>query len=303
MHLRAAFSDDLITWSQPVSFPVARYHGHALWAPVLFQAKDGSTWLFYAESTHCKKPPMGYMPSRWAPGGDIRLIKSWDGVTWTMPTTIYPQTMHGQIPKVIANPPIQTAAGAIVLPVWRERPSAFASCKTDSSVNAGWGVLASSDNDAPHPGYRASAQMLLMPGPVPLPRCSSSRVPCLCPDAPHAGSRASAQMLLIPGPVPLPRCSLIRVRASAQMLLIRVLPLPRCSSCRVPCLCPDAPHPGFRAFAQRVSGTWLIEGAVAETSRGKLLQLFRSKLKRVFAASSDSEGPNTFKALWVYALK
>jgi hypothetical protein len=57
---------------------------------VLF-TNDQYVYMFYSESTKCKKNPTSRKPARWSPGGDIRMVKSRDGFTWTAPVTIYTQ--------------------------------------------------------------------------------------------------------------------------------------------------------------------------------------------------------------------
>ena len=61
-----------------------------MWSPVLFTAGP-HVYLFYSESTKCKKNPTSRKPARWSPGGDIRMVKSRDGLTWSTPVTIYTQ--------------------------------------------------------------------------------------------------------------------------------------------------------------------------------------------------------------------
>lgn len=40
------------------------------------------------------------VPPRYAPGGDIKVTKSYDGIHWAAPRTLYTQRQHGGIPKV-----------------------------------------------------------------------------------------------------------------------------------------------------------------------------------------------------------
>ena len=97
--------------------PVARDgSGKALWAPVLFTHFD-HVYLFFAESVSCLRPAEGDKPPRWAPGGDVRMSRSKDGVTWSLPVTIYTQATKNGMPKLISNPP-EIVNDRFVLPFW-----------------------------------------------------------------------------------------------------------------------------------------------------------------------------------------
>jgi hypothetical protein len=115
-HFRSSFSDDGETWTTPVMIPVARNEKKALWAPVLFTHFD-HVYLFFVESVSCLRPAGDGKPERWAPGGDIRMTRSKDGVTWSLPVTIYTQATKGGIPKLISNPP-EIVNDRFVLPFW-----------------------------------------------------------------------------------------------------------------------------------------------------------------------------------------
>jgi hypothetical protein len=69
----------------------------AVWSPVLFTSGQ-YVYMFYSESTKCKKNPTSRKPARWSPGGDIRMVKSRDGLTWTTPVTIYTQVRSLPLP-------------------------------------------------------------------------------------------------------------------------------------------------------------------------------------------------------------
>ena len=107
-------------WTMPVKVRDLREHG-CVWSPTL-SLRDGHLWLFYAESTTCLRPAMGTRPPRWSPGGHIKFVVSRDGLFWSKSVTILEQWRHGGLPKVIANPPIETANGRWVLPFWSELP-------------------------------------------------------------------------------------------------------------------------------------------------------------------------------------
>mmetsp|Transcript_4802 Transcript_4802/g.8266 ORF Transcript_4802/g.8266 Transcript_4802/m.8266 type:complete len:412 (+) Transcript_4802:1265-2500(+) len=133
-HLRAAFSDDAKTWTEPRTIPVG---DKAVWSPVLF-THQGYVYLYYSVSTTCLRAKTPKRPERWAPGGDILVVKSLDGITWGPPVSIYKQKDdESGIPKVIANQPEVTANGKqMVLPYWKERP-AQTTCATTGHATAG----------------------------------------------------------------------------------------------------------------------------------------------------------------------
>lgn len=107
-------------WTRPAKLTDLRDHG-CVWSPSLF-LRDGHLWLFYAESTTCLRPASGSRPPRWSPGGNLKYVVSRDGLFWSKSTTIYEQWRHGGLPKVIANPPIETSTGRWILPYWTEAP-------------------------------------------------------------------------------------------------------------------------------------------------------------------------------------
>mmetsp|Transcript_29797 Transcript_29797/g.65106 ORF Transcript_29797/g.65106 Transcript_29797/m.65106 type:complete len:708 (-) Transcript_29797:521-2644(-) len=132
-HLRASFSDDAKTWTEPRVIPVGE---KAVWSPVLF-THEGYVYLFYSVSTTCLRAKTSRRPERWAPGGDILVTKSVDGITWGPPISIYKQDSDTSgIPKVIANQPDVTPDGKMVLPYWKERPSQE-TCHTAGHATAG----------------------------------------------------------------------------------------------------------------------------------------------------------------------
>ncbi|QDZ19831.1 sialidase [Chloropicon primus] len=148
-HFRCSLSLDARTWTSHLEIPL-RESG-CVWSPVLF-LEGNVLFLFYSESVSCMRPPrqdnLGReVPQRWSPGGAIKYVKSVDGIAWTKPTAILHQTDadHG-IPKVIANQPILTSSGKLVLPWWQEvsgAAEATDTCVTDGEGKAG--VLISSD--------------------------------------------------------------------------------------------------------------------------------------------------------------
>lgn len=56
-------------------------------------------------------------------GGDIKLVRSTDGLTWSPPKVVLSQLSQGNVPKVIANRPVALDDGHILLPFWREDPA------------------------------------------------------------------------------------------------------------------------------------------------------------------------------------
>jgi len=145
-HFRSSFSDDGEKWTTPVVIPVARDDKKALWAPVLFTHFD-HVYLFFAESVSCLRPAGDGKPERWAPGGDIRMTRSKDGVTWSLPVTVYTQATKGGIPKLISNPP-EIVNDKFLLPFWREKPPTKCSCKFGRNDVTAAGVLISGEGGA-----------------------------------------------------------------------------------------------------------------------------------------------------------
>lgn len=170
-HLRSSFSDDGEAWTPPVVIPVARDgSGKALWAPVLFTHFD-HVYLFFAESVSCLRPAEGDKPPRWAPGGDVRMSRSKDGVTWSLPVTIYTQATKNGMPKLISNPP-EIVNDRFVLPFWRERPPTKCSCKFSAKDFTAAGVLISGEGGAgpwkPYGELKGDAKTYLIEGAVAL---------------------------------------------------------------------------------------------------------------------------------------
>jgi len=104
-------------WTRPHAVPLSPSNT-AVWGPVLHLNRDtNELWLFYAHSTSCITTA-----KRFAPGGDIRYVRSRDGVAWSEPTTILPQADGGGVPKVVGNQlHVHKATGRWILPVWREQ--------------------------------------------------------------------------------------------------------------------------------------------------------------------------------------
>ena len=92
----------------------------SLWSPVLHLDKSGALMLFYAESRDCIRPKAGRYPDRSVPGGDIKVTSTRNGVAWSDPVLVLSQNDDGGAPKVLANKPIVTRNGNLVLPFWRE---------------------------------------------------------------------------------------------------------------------------------------------------------------------------------------
>eukprot|EP00232_Nephroselmis_pyriformis_P019696 CAMPEP_0182886728 /NCGR_PEP_ID=MMETSP0034_2-20130328/20396_1 /TAXON_ID=156128 /ORGANISM="Nephroselmis pyriformis, Strain CCMP717" /LENGTH=636 /DNA_ID=CAMNT_0025020067 /DNA_START=110 /DNA_END=2016 /DNA_ORIENTATION=- len=142
-HFECAFSDDAVTWTEPMIMAI-REHG-CVWGPSLLRTQD-AIWMFYSESTTCLRPARGDKPPRWSPGGHIKVMQSPDGLRWSKPMTIHEQWKNGGTPKVIANQPLVTDDAYFVLPFWQEVPRLDASvvgCTPDGEPAAG--VLVSKD--------------------------------------------------------------------------------------------------------------------------------------------------------------
>jgi len=189
--LWVAYSDDARRWTaaQPLEIPTKGI----LWSPVLHfdegsrdvRCGDGAhdvvgdaghavslkkrrsrTFLFFTESTVCLRPAdkRAMNIPRYAPGGNIMMVYTYDGVSWTEPRRIYLQAADGKIPKVIANQMIvHPQTGYWVLPFWHERPKQEV-CKTSLDQNAIAGVLISKDRGlswAPHGQMRVSNTWLI----------------------------------------------------------------------------------------------------------------------------------------------
>ncbi|KAK3260004.1 hypothetical protein CYMTET_31019 [Cymbomonas tetramitiformis] len=173
-HLECAYSSNARDWDMNCTLPLVGHselvpmrNSHqkewraAQWSPVLFYDEVADmTWLFYTESTQClqystKNSRTGYTRlARWGPGGDIKAIRTSDGVTWSPSSTLYKQSSKGGIPKVIANQMIVTRTGEgmerWVLPFWLEPPDLMrpGPCTLDGKDKSGKGsagVLVSDD--------------------------------------------------------------------------------------------------------------------------------------------------------------
>lgn len=160
-HLSMSTSLDGAKWEKARRVPVRQKQ--ALWSPVLFVppgGERGEVWLFYTESTNClraarKLPNGNKIPPRYAPGGDVKVVKSFDGGhSWSSPTLILAQS-DGVVPKVIANQVVvHRATGNWVLPYWREKAPPEA-CK-NSNAPAFAGALVSTDRGR---SWRAKGQI------------------------------------------------------------------------------------------------------------------------------------------------
>jgi predicted neuraminidase len=161
-HLAMSTSLDGAKWDKARRLPIRQKA--ALWSPVLFVppgSERDEVWLFYTESTNClraarKLPSGARIPPRYAPGGDVKLVKSFDGGhSWSLPTLILAQNEGGVVPKVIANQVVvHRATGNWVLPYWREKAPPEA-CK-NSNPPAFAGALVSTDRGR---SWRAKGQI------------------------------------------------------------------------------------------------------------------------------------------------
>lgn len=119
MTLWGAFSNNALSWTKSKPLPIEKKK--VLWSPVLhydpgtdvrgahdphvkgYAPRRARTLLFYTESTTCLRgADNGFRTARWSPGGDIKLVFTYDGITWSTPRTIYHQAQDGHIPKVRA---------------------------------------------------------------------------------------------------------------------------------------------------------------------------------------------------------
>ena len=145
-HLLISFSDEPEKeWTKPMVIPIQPMN-LAVWGPVWHLDDEGVIHLFFAQSTSCRKNA-GRGRIKFAPGGDIKYIKSVDGVTWTAPKMIITQASDQGIPKLVANQlQVHSETGHWVLPYWREQPHSK-QCKphADRSVRTSAGVLLSKD--------------------------------------------------------------------------------------------------------------------------------------------------------------
>eukprot|EP00227_Mantoniella_beaufortii_P019537 CAMPEP_0197587524 /NCGR_PEP_ID=MMETSP1326-20131121/9128_1 /TAXON_ID=1155430 /ORGANISM="Genus nov. species nov., Strain RCC2288" /LENGTH=823 /DNA_ID=CAMNT_0043152265 /DNA_START=244 /DNA_END=2712 /DNA_ORIENTATION=+ len=169
-HLLISFSDEPeSSWTKPMMIPITPT-GFAVWGPVWHLDANGVIWLFFSHSTSCLKNA-GRGKRKYAPGGDIKYIKSVDGVSWTAPKTILTQAADQGIPKLVANQlQVHSGTGAWVLPYWREQPH----CKqcrphADRSVRTSAGVLVLTNQGAtwrPIGSWRARGIRWLIEGTV-----------------------------------------------------------------------------------------------------------------------------------------
>eukprot|EP00899_Mesostigma_viride_P008044 jgi/Mesvir1/17240/Mv07652-RA.2 len=149
-HIRLTFSTDKEGrhWQPSRKLKVRR--DGAQWSPVLhFDVASSQLFLFFSESRGCIRP---VTPPKWAPGGDIKVTRSKDGVNWSPPRVVHSMDADGTIPKVIANKMVVLSSGEWLLPYWRENlilqksnwPKGQEHCRADASAYAG--VLVSADS-------------------------------------------------------------------------------------------------------------------------------------------------------------
>ena len=160
-HVRASVSTDLQTWSP--SFAIDLPAPGAVWAPVLFLDRPRDRLLlFYAESSSCTRQVPGVNETVYGPGGDIKMVHSADGRTWSAPAVVYGHEREGGIPKVVANRPVALAAGPagrrLLLPFWREHPGPTAACPIAAAAPQLSGTLLSDDGGA---SWRPGGDVLL----------------------------------------------------------------------------------------------------------------------------------------------
>lgn len=148
-HLLISFSDEPeSSWTKPMMIPL-QPSSLAVWGPVWHLDANGVIWLFYSQSTSCRKNA-GRGRVKYAPGGDIKFIRSVDGISWTAPKTIITQASDQGIPKLVANQlQVHAETGNWVLPYWREQPHSK-QCKphADRTVRTSAGVLLSTNQGA-----------------------------------------------------------------------------------------------------------------------------------------------------------
>eukprot|EP00192_Tetraselmis_astigmatica_P006231 CAMPEP_0117666876 /NCGR_PEP_ID=MMETSP0804-20121206/10630_1 /TAXON_ID=1074897 /ORGANISM="Tetraselmis astigmatica, Strain CCMP880" /LENGTH=518 /DNA_ID=CAMNT_0005474491 /DNA_START=366 /DNA_END=1922 /DNA_ORIENTATION=- len=123
-------------------------HSGALWSPVL-HFEDGVLYVLYSESRDCIRSATANAPPRWFPGGDVKMTKTEDLLTWEKPTVVYSQDQDNGVPKVLANKLVVRSNGEWVLPFWREIPRGGKAltkgkCVT-GAMRASAGVLVSTD--------------------------------------------------------------------------------------------------------------------------------------------------------------
>ena len=145
-----SFADDPTgTWTPPMVIPIpVTPSTAAVWGPVWHKDPNtGVAWLFYAASTSCRKNA-GHGKVKYAPGGDIQVIKSLDGIQWSAPKTILTQAAESNhLPKLVSNQlAVHEPTGYWVLPMWRESPHSN-TCKPSVSkgTRTSAGVLLSKD--------------------------------------------------------------------------------------------------------------------------------------------------------------
>ena len=145
MHLRAVFSDDLKKWTPKdgVELNVKKDKKNAVWAPVLhLDEKENVLWLYFSESVKCLR--MMSPENRWSPGGNINVVSSKDGISWTKPKTLITSESESGNPKVIANKlVVHPKSKHWILPYWGEASSAKG-CRSGHPTISG--VLISKDS-------------------------------------------------------------------------------------------------------------------------------------------------------------
>lgn len=134
-------------WSPPEAV-FGGASGGAEWAPALVAGDSAphgaAAALFFARSSRreCLRPAQGKRPELWAPGGDILVAELDASGDWAAPRVVLAEK---DVPNVIANPPVRTAAGALVLPYWTEKKTLPAACQRDDAEEYA-GVLVSHDD-------------------------------------------------------------------------------------------------------------------------------------------------------------
>jgi len=152
-------SDEGASWSDISQ--VLSGGDYAVWGPVLhWDAAKSTLMLFYAQS--------GAFDPRAANrsnvGGDVNVISSADGKTWSAPRTILPfKTADGlEVPKVTANKPIVLSKSQnLLLPFW-QTPSNYEGVDARKEGKQKAGVLLSKDGGATFvPHYVPSTEKVI----------------------------------------------------------------------------------------------------------------------------------------------
>ena len=145
-----AFSNDGEEWSKAFTFHHLTEGKGIVWSPSFLPMGD-ELWLFYAESEKCLRPETASRPPRWSPGGNIKVVKTVDGLTWTAPRKLLDQGKFGNVPTVIANPAVRLRSGTLVLPFWLEVPRVevgVKGCEHKEGAENAAAVLRSTDGGA-----------------------------------------------------------------------------------------------------------------------------------------------------------